>query len=64
MKANLEDPALSRLGSGLYRLLRQLGAESDLLAIVGSLGDTLSVSEIAELIEDYLQTGSYIHEQH
>lgn len=44
----------------LYRLLERHDAEPDVLAIVGSLFDTMSAKEIIDLAEDWLARGKYM----
>jgi hypothetical protein len=48
------DPALADIGPGaLYRKLEALGANHELLAIVGSWGDTLTDGEVLELLQQW-----------
>jgi hypothetical protein len=48
------DPALADLGPGdLYKKLEVLGADRDILAVVGSWGDTLDDEEILRLLKEW-----------
>ena len=48
------------LRSVIYRLLERHDAAPDVLAIAGSLFDTMSTREIIDLSEDWLSRGKYI----
>lgn len=37
----------------IYRAFEKLGADSVLLSIIGSFGDTLSTDEVAEMLREY-----------
>lgn len=45
----------------IYRALEILGAESDLLSIIGSYGDTLSDDEILDMLKDWNVGRPVIH---
>lgn len=60
------DPARqikSAIASELYKALERLGADPELLSIVGSWNDTLSDPEILELLKAWNQTEKVIHER-
>lgn len=48
------------LQSVIYRLLERHGASPDVLAIAGSLFDTLDVSDVVDLAEDWLSRGYFM----
>lgn len=43
----------AKIGREIYVAIERLGAEVELLAIVGSYGDTLDDDEIHEMLEEY-----------
>ncbi len=45
----------------LYKAFKRLDAPHELLAIIGSLADTLSDAECLELLKDYNETGEYLY---
>lgn len=47
----------------LYKAFERLDAPPDLLAIVGSYGDTLSDDEVLRLLREYNRTGKVLHER-
>jgi hypothetical protein len=48
------DPALADIGPvDLYKKLETLGADRDLLAVVGSWGDTLDDEEVLDLLKGW-----------
>ena len=49
------------MGQELYKAFKRLDAPHELLAIIGSIGDTLSDAECLELLKDYNKTGEYLH---
>ena len=44
----------------LYATMERLGAEPDLLSIVGSWGDTLDDEEVLALLKEYKATGQVL----
>ncbi len=57
-------PTQQRIATAIYRLLERHGAEFELLAVIGSWGDTLPEDEIAGLLEAYIEDGKVIHAKH
>lgn len=53
----------NKIAAQVYVALDRLGAEPELLSIVGSYGDTLDDSEVLEILTDYNQTGRALHTQ-
>lgn len=49
-----------RISKELYRAFENLDAPIELLALIGSLRDTLPDDEIAVLLKDYNDTGEYM----
>jgi hypothetical protein len=47
-----------KLQAELYRALQNLGASADLLAVIGSIDDTMTQEECADDLERYNETGS------
>jgi hypothetical protein len=47
----------SRLASALYRVMERLGADFEVLAAIGSFGDTLDDEDVVDLLEDWLERG-------
>ena len=43
----------ARLGVALYRAFEDLGADAELLSLIGSLGDTMSDEWVIQALEDY-----------
>lgn len=58
-----EEPSkdLRRIFRSVYRLFEHYDAEIDILAAIGSWGDTLDDCEIADLLEAYIQDGKLLH---
>ncbi len=54
---------MPKLSTELYRAFKRLGAPVELLAIIGSIDDTLSDQECADLLKDYNDTGEYLYAQ-
>lgn len=54
----------AELRAEIYKALQRLDAPPELLAIVGSLGDTLSDDEAAVLLRDWNQTGDVARPTH
>ena len=58
-----KDAALATAGPfyrSLYEVLERHGAEPEVLSIVGSLGDTLTIQECAAELQDWLSTGQSV----
>lgn len=51
-----EQPLKVKIGDEIYRAAEALGASPDLLAIVGSYGDTLDDQDILSALQHYNQT--------
>jgi hypothetical protein len=49
----MDEKTTARLGAALYRAIELLGADSNLLGIVGSLGDTMPDDWVVEELERY-----------
>jgi len=49
------------LAREIYRAFERLDAGPELLALIGSIGDTLGDDEIAQLLKDYNDTGECVH---
>lgn len=47
----------------IYKACQSLGAKSDLLAIIGSIGDTLPDEEILWLLEEWNEARSSVTEE-
>lgn len=45
----------------IYAAFRVLDAPIELLAIIGSIGDTLSDAECESLLDEWIMTGEYLH---
>lgn len=43
--------------------LKRLGADPELLSIIGSYGDTLSDEEVLQLLRDWNATGKVMHKR-
>lgn len=50
------------LAKQLTIALQNLGAPTELLFVVGSYGDTQSDEDILEMLEQYNDRGTYVHE--
>jgi hypothetical protein len=48
----------AQIAAQLYTTLERLGADEKLLAIVGSMGDTLTEKEVLRMLEEYNRTGN------
>jgi hypothetical protein len=51
----------AQIVSEIYAALERLGADEDLLAVVGSWGDTLSDAETLSMLREYNETGRVLH---
>lgn len=51
----------ARIAREISIALTRLDADVDLLAVVGSYGDTLDDAEVLELLTDYNKTGKVLH---
>jgi hypothetical protein len=57
--ANMTQPDVkAQIAAQLYTTLERLGADEELLAIVGSMSDTLTDKEVLRMLEDYNKTGN------
>lgn len=50
------------IANQLYTILENLGADPQVLAVIGSYGDTLDDKEILSLLKSYNETGKVLHE--
>lgn len=53
----------NKIAEQIYAALKRLGADVELLSVVGSYGDTLDDGEVLELLTDYNRTGKVLHRQ-
>jgi hypothetical protein len=44
----------------IYEIMLGMGAKPELLAIIGSYGDTLEDAEMLDLLQDYASCGGYM----
>jgi hypothetical protein len=51
-----------KITAELYAALERLGADEELLAIVGSMSDTLTDREALRLLEEYNRAGKVLHQ--
>jgi hypothetical protein len=51
-----------KITAELYAALERLGADDELLAIVGSVNDTPTDKEALRMLEEYNRTGKVLHE--
>ena len=51
----------SRIAHGFYRALELLGGKSDILAVAGSYGDTMSDADIADMLEQWVEAETNEH---
>jgi hypothetical protein len=57
--ANMTQPDIkSQIAAQLYTTLERLGADEELLAIVGSMNDTVTDKEVLRMLEEYNSTGN------
>jgi hypothetical protein len=47
-----------QIATQLYTTLERLGADEELLAIVGSMNDTRTDKEVLRMLEEYNRTGN------
>jgi hypothetical protein len=47
----------AQIAAQLYAALERLGADEELLAIVGSMNDTLTDKEVLRMLEEYNRMG-------
>ena len=50
----------AQIAEELFTAMERLGAEPDLLSIVGSWGDTLDDEEVLALLKEYKATGQVL----
>jgi vacuolar-type H+-ATPase subunit B/Vma2 len=48
----------AQIATQLYTTLERLGADEELLAIVGSMNDTRTDKEVLRMLEEYNRTGN------
>jgi hypothetical protein len=48
----------AQIATQLYTTLERLGADEELLAIVGSMNDTRTDEEVLRMLEEYNRTGN------
>jgi hypothetical protein len=51
-----------KIGAELYAALERIGADEELLAIVGSMNDTVTDKEVLRMLEEYNRTGNVLHQ--
>jgi len=51
----------ARIADEIHTALERLDADAELLAIVGSWGDTLEDADVLALLRDYNATGKTLH---
>jgi hypothetical protein len=56
-----EHDTRQKVAAELYAALERLGADEELLAIVGSMSDTMNDKEILRLLEEYNRAGRVMH---
>lgn len=59
----MNDDLTAKIAGEIYRAMERLGAEPDLLSILGSYRDTLDDAEILSLLRDWNATGKIFHTQ-
>lgn len=59
---NGSDCMKMKIAKQLTITLQNMGAPSDLLFLVGSYGDTQEDADILEMLEQYNERGTYVHE--
>lgn len=47
----------------IYKAAERLGADEDLLSVLGSYGDTLDDADVLALLRDYNTTGKTLHQR-
>jgi len=53
----------AEIAAEIYIALERLGADEELLAIIGSWRDTLPDDEVLALLRDYNATGKALHQR-
>jgi hypothetical protein len=51
----------ARIARELYTVLERLGADPELLAVVGSWRDTLDDTDVLAMLKEYNRTGRVLH---
>jgi aryl-alcohol dehydrogenase-like predicted oxidoreductase len=51
-----------KITTELYAALERLGADEELLAIVGSMNDKVTDKEVLRLLEEYNRSGTVLHQ--
>jgi hypothetical protein len=57
-----EQDTRQKIAAELYAALERLGADEELLAIVGSMHDTTTDNEVLRLLEEYNKTGKALRQ--
>jgi hypothetical protein len=57
-----DQDARQKIAAELYAALERLGADDELLAIVGSMQDTMTDKEVLRLLEEYNRTGTALRQ--
>jgi hypothetical protein len=52
----------AQIAAQLYTTLERLGADKELLAIIGSMNDTLTDMEVLRMLEEYNKTGNALRQ--
>jgi hypothetical protein len=61
--ANMTQPDIkAQIAAQLYTMLERLGADEELLAIVGSMNDTLTDMEVLRMLDEYNKTGNALRQ--
>jgi hypothetical protein len=61
--ANMTQPDIkTQIAAQLYTTLERLRADEELLAIVGSMNDTLTDMEVLRMLEEYNRTGNALRQ--
>lgn len=59
MDLNANEAQLCRFGVALGQCLSRLGADMELLAVAGSLGDTMEIDEFSAMLAAWAAGGTY-----
>jgi hypothetical protein len=51
-----------KITAELYAALERIGADEELLAIVGNMNDTVTDKEVLRMLEEYNRTGNVLHQ--
>jgi aryl-alcohol dehydrogenase-like predicted oxidoreductase len=62
-RSDAKQPDLKvQIATQLYTALERLGADEELLAIVGSMNETTTDKEVFRMLEEYSRTGKVLHQ--